>query len=62
MPRRNRLNLAGQPPHIVQRGNNRSACFFTEEDNQFYLHWLRLYAKKYGLKETPKGLAFMALP
>ena len=38
MPRRNRLNLAGQPLHIVQRGNNRSACFFTEEDKQFYLH------------------------
>ena len=48
MPRRNRLNLAGQPLHIVQRGNNRSACFFTEEDKQLYLHWLGLYAKKYG--------------
>ena len=48
MPRRNRLNFAGRPLHIVQRGNNRSACFFTEEDKQFYLHWLGLYAKKYG--------------
>ncbi|MCY7386499.1 MAG: hypothetical protein LH481_00270, partial [Burkholderiales bacterium] len=35
MPRRIRLNLAGQPLHIVQRGNNRSACFFTAEDHQF---------------------------
>lgn len=42
MPRRPRLNLTGLPLHIIQRGNNRSACFFAEEDFRFYLHWLRL--------------------
>ncbi|MEO8384984.1 MAG: transposase [Betaproteobacteria bacterium] len=48
MPRRPRLNLIGMPLHIVQRGNNRAACFFAEEDYHFYLHWLGIYAKQYG--------------
>ncbi len=48
MPRRPRIYLAGHPQHIVQRGHNRAACFFAEEDYRFYLHWLRLGAKKYG--------------
>jgi putative transposase len=37
MPRRARLKLAGLPVHLIQRGNNRGACFFTEEDYAFYL-------------------------
>ena len=48
MPRRPRLNLVGMPLHLVQRGNNRSACFFADEDYRFYLHWLSLYAHQYG--------------
>lgn len=28
MPRRTRLVVPGIPRHIIQRGNNRSACFF----------------------------------
>lgn len=48
MPRRKRLNLIDIPLHIVQRGNNRSPCFFAEQDYQFYLHWLGHYAKQYG--------------
>jgi putative transposase len=28
------------PLHIVQRGHNREACFFAEEDYHTYLHWL----------------------
>ena len=28
------------PLHIVQRGHNREACFFCEEDYQSYLFWL----------------------
>lgn len=47
MPRRPRVNLSGLPLHIVQRGNNRAACFFAEEDCRFYLHWLRLLAAKH---------------
>ena len=38
MPRRARLRLAGLPLHIIQRGNNRTACFFTDEDYALYLH------------------------
>ena len=38
MPRRARLRLAGLPLHIIQRGNNRIACFFTDEDYALYLH------------------------
>src|ERR1700689_5382550 len=47
MPRRRRVNLSGLPFHIVQRGNNRAACFFAEEDYRFYLHWLRLLSVKH---------------
>ena len=47
MPRRPRINLAGYPQHVVQRGHNREACFFADEDYLFYLHWLREGAKKY---------------
>ena len=40
MPCRPRIHLDGMPLHIVQRGHNREACFFCEEDYQSYLHWL----------------------
>ena len=39
MPRRSRLSLPGIPWHIIQRGDNRSACFFAEDDYRFYLEW-----------------------
>ncbi|MBU1214986.1 MAG: transposase [Gammaproteobacteria bacterium] len=48
MPRRPRVNLIGHPQHVVQRGHNREACFFADEDYLFYLHWLREGAKKYA--------------
>lgn len=44
MPRRARLILPNVPLHIIQRGNNRQACFFAEEDYLAYLDWLREYA------------------
>ena len=44
MPRRPRIMLANIPVHIIQRGNNRQACFFHEEDYRFYLEWLGEYA------------------
>jgi len=40
MPRRPRIHLDAVPLHIVQRGHNRSACFFTDQDRQSYLNWL----------------------
>lgn len=50
MPRRPRLALPNVPLHIIQRGNNRQACFFAEEDYRFYLDWLREYADKAGCR------------
>jgi putative transposase len=44
MPRRARVSLAGVPHHIIQRGNNREACFYTERNYLIYLEWLREYA------------------
>lgn len=41
MPRRARLTLAGVPWHIIQRGNNRSACFVAESDYLVYLGLLK---------------------
>lgn len=40
MPRRPRIHLPGQPIHLVQRGHNRDACFFTDEDFLAYREWL----------------------
>ena len=48
MPRRARLAIANVAWHIIQRGNNRSACFFTEQDYFFYLHQLEKQSVKYG--------------
>jgi REP element-mobilizing transposase RayT len=31
MARLPRLSIAGCPQHIIQRGNNRQACFFAEQ-------------------------------
>lgn len=48
MPRRARLALPGVPLHLIQRGNNRQACFFADEDYRFYLEWLAEHAGKTG--------------
>jgi putative transposase len=50
MPRRARLTLPNVPLHIIQRGNNRQACFFADEDARFYLDWLHEYAGKTGCR------------
>lgn len=39
MPRRARMYLPGLPYHVVQRGNNREACFIEPENYQLYLLW-----------------------
>ena len=48
MPRRARLTLAGIPLHIIQRGNNRSPCFFTQKDYRYYLRHLEIQALEFG--------------
>ncbi len=40
MPRPKRYCLPGVPQHVVQRGNNRQATFFHEEDYFAYLQFL----------------------
>ncbi|SFF08474.1 transposase [Nitrosomonas sp. Nm166] len=50
MPRRARLVLSNVPLHLIQRGNNRQACFFAEEDYRLYLNWLAEYAGKTGCR------------
>src|ERR1700694_5532377 len=47
MPRRTRLKLPGVPVHLIQRGNNRQACYFADEDYQFYLHHLGELSRKF---------------
>jgi len=34
MPRRARFHIDGLPLHIVQRGHNRAACFFDDQDGE----------------------------
>lgn len=48
MPRRPRLHLADLPLHVVQRGHNREACFFAEDDYHAYRHWLAEALKSTG--------------
>jgi putative transposase len=47
MARLPRLYLPGCSQHIIQRGNNREACFFDEADYKAYLSFLKDAAEKY---------------
>ena len=49
MPRRARMYLPEYPYHIVQRGNNREACFIEPENYQFYLELWKEAASRYGV-------------
>ncbi len=48
MPRRARLAIANVAWHIIQRGNNRGACFFSEGDYLCYLRLLAQQSEKHG--------------
>ena len=48
MPRRARIRFAGIPQHVIQRGNNRAACFFADEDYRNYLDSVQQGAERYG--------------
>lgn len=47
MPRKPRIVLPGHPVHIIQRGNNRNATFYTDDDYRFYLEALHQASKHY---------------
>lgn len=50
MARFPRLNIPFVPQHIVQRGNNRQACFYTDKDFTFYLSKLTEAAQTFEVK------------
>jgi putative transposase len=50
MPRKARMYLPGIPAHVVQRGNNRGACFFSDEDLQFYRECFGQGLRRHGVK------------
>lgn len=50
MSRRPRLVMPNVPLHIIQRGNDRSVCFYSESDYVFYLETLNELACVHGCK------------
>ncbi|GBE09509.1 transposase IS200 like protein [bacterium BMS3Abin12] len=48
MPRRARLAVPGIAWHIIQRGNNRSPCFYSDDDHRKYLRILDEQARTHG--------------
>lgn len=46
LPRITPINI---PVHIIQRGNNRQACFASDDDHIAYAGWLKDYSQKYGV-------------
>ncbi|MEA1934367.1 MAG: transposase [Thermodesulfobacteriota bacterium] len=49
MARLLRISPKEIPVHLIQRGNNRQACFVSDDDHGAYVAWLKEYAKKYGV-------------
>jgi len=49
MPRKPRQYVGGMPYHVVQRGNNRSVCFFSDEDYHAYLDYLHRACQRYAV-------------
>jgi hypothetical protein len=50
MVRLGRCFLPDQPLHVIQRGNNRDAVFFGEEDYARYRDWLAAAAADCGCR------------
>lgn len=50
MSRRKRYLIANMPYHVVQRGHNRSNCFYDETDKACYLSILETYLTTYQVK------------
>ena len=48
MARLGRYFLPDQPLHVIQRGNNREAVFFCDEDHERYRAWLAEAAARHG--------------
>lgn len=50
MPRKQRMYMAGVPSHVIQRGNNRDVCFYSEQDYLFYLECLQDACRRYHVE------------
>ena len=50
MPRLPRTVFASLPHHVTQRGNRQEDVFFTDEDREVYLSWLKGYGDKYQVE------------
>ncbi|WP_346836419.1 transposase [Microbulbifer sp. SAOS-129_SWC] len=50
MARLPRLNPIGIPQHVIQRGNNRQACFCSEQDLIAYAGWLKEYSCEFDVQ------------
>lgn len=50
MPRIARVCAIDYPHHITQRGNNKEAVFFEDEDREFYLKTLSKYSHKWAFE------------
>ena len=48
MARKPRIVVAGQPLHVIQRGNERQAVFYADEDYQRYLEYLDTASQQHG--------------
>jgi putative transposase len=49
MPRRARVVIPNAPHHITQRGNNKQAVFFVDDDRMKFLNLLGEQSKRFGL-------------
>lgn len=49
MARLSRVSPAGVTQHIIQRGNNRQACFKDDEDMKAYIGWLEDFSARYDI-------------
>jgi putative transposase len=50
MPRRPRLDIPGIPQHVIQRGNDRQPCFYSDIDRIRYLDTLHELCEKTGCR------------
>ena len=48
MPRKLHFCIPGVPVHLIQRGHNRAACFFSDGDYRYYRQSLAEGAHRYG--------------
>jgi putative transposase len=49
MPCKTRMYLPDIPVHVVQRGNNRDACFFCEDEYRYFLDRLQEGQGRFGV-------------